>query len=181
MRLLCLIFIFSLNLMLVKEVSGKVDPPNYNFSLESLSVFQPEAPLSTMEEKFGKGELISESNGIKEYKFMVSHLRYKFPVWVQVHEGKSLDFFAKLPSYFLHDVFHQSLINRYGKQDKFFNKEVNSVYVWNNKNNVKHIYSGSCTITCFPIYYAGLIANPKEGLAGYRPLIEKFEYKEIRK
>ena len=176
MRLLFLITIFTVNLILVKEVSGKVDPPNYNFSLDNLSAFLPEAPFTAMEQKFGKGELISENNGIKEYKFLVSQLRYKFPVWVQVYEGKSLDFFAKLPSYFLHDIFHQSLINRYGKQDKYFNKENNSVYVWNNKNNVKHVYNGSCTITCFPVYYAGLIATPKDGLAGYKPLIEKFEY-----
>ncbi|MCO4795345.1 MAG: hypothetical protein KC493_16620 [Bacteriovoracaceae bacterium] len=180
-RLICLISIFTVNLMLVKEVSSKVEPPNYNFTLESLSVFLPEKPLAEIEKKYGKGEVISDRNGIKELKFHVKHLRYYIPVWVQVYEGKALDFFVKLPSYFLHDVFHQSLINRYGKQNKYFNKENNSVYVWSNKDNVKHIYSGSCTITCFPIYYSGLIAKPKDGLVGYKPIIEKFEYKETKR
>jgi hypothetical protein len=96
-------------------------------------------------------------------------LRYKFPVFVQVANGQVLDFFARLPAYFLHDVFHQSLINRYGKQDLYFKKDSNAIYIWNDEEGIRFTYSGGCTINCFPIYFAG--SSSKPGPA--EPLLKK--------
>lgn len=160
--------------MLVNKVSAKVDPPNYNFSLDALQYFHPKSSYKALQEKYGKGEIVDGKSDIKILKYYVAHVRYKFPVYVQVNGDEVLDFFAKLPSYFLHDIFHQILINRYGKQDAYFKKEANAVYQWNNKKGIKHIYSGACSITCFPVYYAGVIAVANEGLLNYKPLIEKF-------
>jgi hypothetical protein len=161
-------------LFLVNNSHGKVEAPNYNFSLDALQFFAPKASLKALQAKYGKGEVIEENSGIKMIKYYVAHIRYKFPVYVQVKDDQLLDFFAKLPSYFLHDIFHQSLINRFGKQDGYFKKEANAIYQWNNEKGVKYIYSGGCSITCFPIYYTGIIAVPDSGLLGYKPLIEKF-------
>lgn len=88
-------------------------------------------------------------------RFSVEHLRYKFGAFVELRGDRVIGFFAALPSYFLHDIFHQGLINRFGMQDEFFHRDATSVYRWNNANGLTLTYSGACTITCFPIYVSG--------------------------
>jgi hypothetical protein len=142
----CLIIMFQ-------PLNAKVEAPNYNFSLDALSEFFPDKQVSSLETKYGKPELMSDEAGIKTLKFYVAHIRYKFPVIVQAKDGAIVDFLARLPSYFLHDIFFQSLVNRYGKQTTYKKTGEEAFYVWD-KNPLKHIYSASCTITCFPIFYA---------------------------
>jgi hypothetical protein len=151
--------LFSQNL---KETvpPGKEKIPNYNFSLDSLKIFFPNNKLDDIEKKSGKGLLVKKNGGFIIKKYFVSHIRYKFPVFVQYENNRSLDFFARLPTYFLHDIFHQSLINRYGPQNQFLNLENSSLYVWQNINGLKLVYNGSCTITCFPQYLFGSKAIP---------------------
>ncbi len=136
-----------------QPLNAKVEAPNYDFSLESLNPFFPDMALSVPTEKFGKPEVMNSVNGTQTLKFYVAHLRYKFPVLVQVKDDKTLDFFAKLPSYFLHDLFFQSLVNKLGKQTSYKKFGEEAFYTWE-KDNLKHIYSAACTITCFPIFYA---------------------------
>ncbi len=131
----------------------KVDPPNYDFSLNSFDSFTPGKKITEAEGKFSKGEVMSEKGGIQTQKFFVAHIRYKFPVMVQVRDGEVLDFFARLPSYFLHDLFFQSLVNKMGKQTSYKKVLEEAVYVWE-KDGMKHVYSAACTITCFPIFYS---------------------------
>ncbi len=147
---------------------GKVDPANYNFSLDELSDFAPDNSLEEISKKHGKGLLVFNEQGAKIIKFYVSQIRYKFPVFVTIFEGKSIGYFARLPSYFLHDIFHQSLINRFQKQDIYSKKGNAAVYVWKNRNGIRYTYQGQCTITCFPMYLqtekvelpSGLKENP---------------------
>lgn len=136
-----------------QPLNAKVEAPNYHFDLDSLSVFYPGQPLNAIQKKYGKGEVMSESGGIKTFKFQVKETRYQFPVIIQVENEKVLDFFARLPSYFLHDVFFQSLRNRLGKQDVYKKYGEEAFYTWE-KNSIKYIYSAACTITCFPIFYS---------------------------
>ena len=142
----CLIIMFQ-------PLNAKVESPNYKFDLEGLSDFFPNKPISNLDSKFGKGELMGNEGGIQTLKYVVKDLRYQFPVMVQVKDGLIEDFFARLPSYFLHDVFFQSLINRNGKQTNFKKTGEEAYYVWDIAP-LKHIYSAACTITCFPIFYA---------------------------
>lgn len=153
---------------------AEVTPPNYNFSLDSLQVFKPGSTREAFEKKYGKGEVWKEQNKTVVLKYYVAQIRYKFPVFVQVFDGKVVDFFARLPTYFLHDVFHQSLINRIGKQDKYFKVEGNALYSWKNKKGIDHTYSGTCTITCFPIFYSEALNRPPEGMNNYKPLVDQF-------
>jgi len=136
-----------------QPLNAKVESPNYNFDLESFSVFFPGKPVSEIDSKFGKGETMSEEEGVKTLKYTVTDKRYHFVVLVLVKEGVVEDFFARLPSYFLHDVFFQSLTNRYGKQTTYKNTFEEAFYIWDIPP-LKHIYSASCTITCFPIFYS---------------------------
>ena len=159
----------------VSVALGKVDPPNYNFSLDQLDKFKPGQGKDEVEKKFEKGEIIEQGGDRVVVKYYVAHLRYKFPIFVQFYKGQVLDYYARLPQYFLHDVFHQSLIKRFGKQNKYFKKEESAIYEWDNKDNVKIVYHGSCTITCFPIYLSMITLQPPSDLPTYKPLLEVYK------
>lgn len=150
---------------------SKIDPPNYDFSLQSLEDFAPGKTLAEITSKIGQGETIRKEGSLITKKYSIEHLRYKFPVVVNFSQDKVADMYAVLPSYFLHDVFHQSIINRYGKQDEFKNLNGTSVYIWKNKNNLKIIYSATCTITCFPLYFS-LVGLEASSGASFTPMIE---------
>ena len=151
-----------------QPLNAKVEAPNYNFSLETLADFFPEKKIEELEPKYGKAEEMNSAGSVKTNKFYVAHIRYKFPIIVQSRDGKVLDFFAKLPSYFLHDVFFQSLVNRLGKQNQYKKIGEEAVYIWE-KDGLKHVYSAACTITCFPIFYT---VSPSPAPSGFTPLIE---------
>jgi hypothetical protein len=151
---------------------SKVEAPNYNFSLDQFSEIEPGKAFPPDEKKFGKPTFLEKRGDLELYRLRVAHIRYRFPVMVQVAQKKIVDFHATLPRYFLHDVFHQSLINRFGAQDKYFKIEENALYIWESKGDLKRVYSGTCTITCFPIYYNVAPKTPPEGVKGYRPLLE---------
>lgn len=163
------IIILPCLIMLLQQLNAKVEAPNYSFSIDTLSEFLPEKKIADVQSKYGKGEVLSEEAGLKTMKFSVAHIRYKFPVLVQERDGVIEDSFARLPSYFLHDIFLQSLVNRYGKQTQYKRTGEEAYYVWEIKP-YKHIYSAACTITCFPIFYAvQKIENPS------RSILEKMQ------
>ncbi len=140
-------------LVLQLSVEAAIVGPNYNFSLEILAPFMPEQSLSSIPADYGQG-IIVKKNGTQIWTlFHVKQLRFAFPILVQSESGKILDFHTRLPSFFLHDLFHQALINRYGAQSLYKKVEEEAYYQW--KNDEREIsYSASCTITCFPMYLA---------------------------
>lgn len=146
--------LFILTLIFNFQVFAKVEAPNYNFSLDLFKTFMPGQKLEQIKKKYKKISIEKKENGLLTYKAKVDKKRYKFSIFFQIKEETQevTDFFTRLPSYFLHDTFHQSIINRFGKQNKYFKKEEAAVYIWN-KKEVTHTYSGACSITCFPIYY----------------------------
>ena len=152
MFMLKLLFILPCLMIMFQPLNAKVEAPNYNFSLDTLNDFFPAKQTVELDKKYGKPEVMSDEAGVKTLKYYVAHIRYKFPVIVQAREGVVLDFFARLPQYFLHDVFFQSLINRLGKQNSYKRVGEEAFYTWESKGQ-KHIYSAACTITCFPIFY----------------------------
>jgi hypothetical protein len=166
-----LLIILPCLMMMFQPLNAKVETPNYNFSLDTLADFYPEKNRADLEKKYGKAEVMDTKNGVETLKFYVAHIRYKFPVLVQVKEGKVLDFFARLPSYFLHDIFFQSLVNRMGKQKDYKRVIEEAVYSWE-KDSLKHVYSASCTITCFPIFYT---VFPLESKNGFKPILQKMK------
>lgn len=151
--MLNLILILPWLIINFQPLNAKIEAPNYNFSVDTLGDFAPGSSIDTIEKKYGKGSMERNSGGAATVKFFVAHLRYKFPVLVQVKDGVVLDMYARLPSYFLHDVFLQSLVNRIGKQTSFKRTGEHAHYVWVTKD-ARHVYDGACTITCFPIFYA---------------------------
>lgn len=142
----------------------------------------PTSKLSVIDQKYKNKKVVFKSGGFITYKYYVEHLKYKFPILVQTLNGQVTDFYTKLPSYFLHDVFHQSIINRFGKQDFYKKTEESALYIWKNSknlNNLKIIYSGACTITCFPLFYSVVPVNHNYG-SSFKPVLKKmqesFEY-----
>lgn len=156
---------------------SKVDPPNYDFSLDQMKIFMPGSPLKAATDALGAGDVLQQKGAYEIRRFYVAHIRYKFPVLVQTTEGAITDFYARLPAYFLHDIFHQSLINRIGKQDTYKKVEEQAVYIWKNKDNLTHVYSGTCTITCFPIFYS--VYPQKHDYKGYTPIIKIMKEQEL--
>lgn len=140
-------------ILMFQPLNAKVEAPNYNFSVDTLQDFAPGSSIDTIEKKYGKGTVEKNIGGFQTLKFYVSHIRYKFPVLVQAGEGRVVDMYARLPQYFLHDVFLQSLVNRLGKQNTYKKTGEHAHYVWETKET-RHVYDGACTITCFPIFYA---------------------------
>lgn len=167
--MLKLILILPCLFMMYQPLNAKVDPPNYDFSIETLNDFSPGKEVSGLNGKYGKSEELSSQRGTKTLKFNVAQIRYKFPILVQEKDGLILDSFARLPSYFLHDIFLQSLVNKFGKQTSYKKVGEEAVYIWE-KEDLKLIYSASCTITCFPIFYA---AQPLK--AKTLPLLEQMK------
>ena len=150
--MLKLLIILPCLIIMFQPLNAKVEAPNYNFSLDTLNDFFPAKQTVDLDKKYGKAEVMSNEAGVQTLKYYVAHIRYKFPVIVQARDGVVLDFFARLPQYFLHDVFFQSLINRLGKQTTYKKVGEEAFYTWDTKS-LKHIYSAGCTITCFPIFY----------------------------
>jgi len=133
---------------------AKVQPPNYDFTLNKFDDFIPGTDINKVKKKFGKGVLVKKEDKLTTLRFNLIHVRYKFPITVQVKNNKITDFMASLPSYFLHNVFHQSLINKYGKQDQYHAHAGQGVYIWNKKPKNMIIYEGGCSITCHPISFS---------------------------
>lgn len=166
---------FAFILFFISSLSwAKVEPPNYDFSLDQFKDFMPGNKISTINKKYKFSEVVFKESAFVTYKYFIEHIRYRFPILVQTINGEVTDFYARLPYYFLHDIFHQSLINRYGAQDFYQKTEESAIYVWKNKKNLKHIYSGACTITCFPLFYSVLPEKHQYG-SGFKPLIQKLQ------
>ena len=146
--------------MMFQPLNAKVEKPNYDFSLEAFNDFYPNKKFESVNSKHGKPELVNSTRGQKTWKFQVEQIRYKFPVMVQEKDGEIQDFFARLPSYFLHDIFLQSLVNKLGKQTTYKKTGEEAFYVWETAE-LKHVYSAACTITCFPIFYSVQLSKPK--------------------
>ncbi len=156
----------------VKSGQSEVREPNYDFKYESFLDFYPGKLLENIQKKNGNGILMEKGDKSEIYKYYISYKSYNFPILIQVTKGKVTDFFTNLPSYFLHDVFHQSLINRLGKQDIYKKINESAVYIWRNQKNLKHVYHGACTITCFPIFYSVIgLDNPND----YKSLLKKYQ------
>ncbi len=159
----------------VSPATAKVVPPNYDFSLDSLAGFFPGQAVSALAAKHGQPEKLGDEGGSLTLRYQVAMPMYKFPVVVQAQGDKILDMHATLPSYFLHDVFLQSLVNRWGKQQKYVRVDEEAFYQW--KDAEKEVsYGASCTITCFPVYLSVAPAADKAP-SGFKPWRERLRVK----
>ena len=151
-KILCLLLLTQyLTAFGQESPPAQKEVPNYDFSLENLKTFFPSSTRAAIERVAGKGTLIKTNGDFVIRKYYVAQLRYKFPVFVQFYQNQSIEFFARLPTYFLHDLFHQALINRYGNQDQYVRLENSALYVWKNAENNLIIYNGMCTQRAFPV------------------------------
>lgn len=158
-----LIPIFIALSVFVNTAKAKAEQVNYDFTYDKFKQFYPGKTLKEIKLKYPRIELINSDGAFETYQANIIYVRYQFPIYIQIKDGQVVDFYARLPSYFIHDIFHQSLINRFGMQNKFHNKDGTSFYIWNNAEGLQITYSGACTITCFPIFIHG-ISNKDQSL-----------------
>lgn len=154
-----IIYIFTLT----KFSLAQVEAPNYSFELSQLDIFMPQKPIADVIKKFPKIKEIKTKNNLQAYLVYIDYRRYKFPVYIQVKDKLITDFYAKLPQYFLHNIFHFSLIKKWGMQTSYKKVEEQAVYIWK-KDDITIIYSGACTITCFPVYLTIMKSDIKKSL-----------------
>lgn len=154
---------------------AQIEPPNYDFSLKTFETFMPGSNQKEVEALYPKGELLNKKGDSSTYRYYVAHIRYRFPVIVQYFQNKIIDSYATLPSYFLHDVFHQSLINKWGKQKEFEQKNGTSQYRWAIAQGISITYQATCTITCFPLFVAFSFDPLPEGAESAKPLLNQLQ------
>jgi len=143
LALFAVICVFSLS------TYAQVKAPNYDFSLQTIDQFTPGKSLKVILKKYPKTQVLKAGELFKTY---ISHDVYRFPIFFKTEGELVQSSFARLPTFFLHDLFHRDLIKRYGKQDLYKKVDRAAIYVWKNEKGLKVTYKGECTITCFPSY-----------------------------
>lgn len=166
MKLISYFLIFFFTNVFISH--AKVDAYNYNFSLDQLKPFYPGNRISDIKDLV----YLTKKGDYSLVKTEVIYQRYKFFVYMDVKGDVILGFFSKLPSFFLHDLFHQALINRLGKQTSYTKKESAALYIWKTEDGLTHYYQGSCTINCFPEFYAVV---GKDYPADFIPFVDRMD------
>lgn len=156
---LLIIVIFIIKII-INQSFAVVTPPNFGFKLDFLDNFFPGKEVASVLKLYGPAQtLLKLESGITIYRFTLNTVRFTFSVLVQVYNEKILDLYIPWPAYFLHDMLHADLIKKFSKHTKYFHHEGQSIYIWENYQGIKITYSGTCTITCFPLFLSATVLN----------------------
>lgn len=134
--------------MMYQPLKAKVEAPNYHFSIDEFNSY---LPGKVVEPSSGQIQTLKKTSTTLLLKTDIKKERYHIPLFITVEKNQIIDMYARLPSYFLHDVFFDSLIKKYGKQTKYQKKDEHAIYTWE-REDLFITYSAACTITCFPIF-----------------------------
>ena len=129
--------------------------------VNNFDLFSPPSPIGPIEKLYGKGR---EAKSPNEEVIQREYVVHGSTLWIQLKEGRVIDFYANLPSFLSHDIFHQFLIRRYGAQGRYFKKNRSAIYQWDDKEGRRITYSGQCTLTCFPHYLSITPRKRPEGM-----------------
>ncbi len=66
------LFILPCLILLFQPLNAKVEAPNYDFSLDTLSDFFPDKSTAALDAKFGKGESMGNKGGVETLKYNVA-------------------------------------------------------------------------------------------------------------
>lgn len=135
-------------LMMFQPLKAKVEAPNYHFSIDE---FNPYLPNQSIEPASGQFQTLRKTATTLLLQTEIKQERYQIPLFITAEKNIIIDMYAKLPSYFLHDVFFESLRKKYGKQTDYKKKDEHAIYTWE-REDISITYSAACTITCFPIF-----------------------------
>jgi len=117
------------------------------FKFEIIENFFPDKKLNEKQLKNSIGKL-------KQYTLVEEKINFEnftFSGFVAAdNNGIIHEVIFRLPTYFLHDSFYQSLINRFQKPSKYHLKSEQASYEWEKPYFIH--YEATCTITCFPIF-----------------------------
>lgn len=164
MKTFLLIIFSSLNL-----IHAKITPPNYDFTLQTVESFFPSKSVEDIKKNFPKFQTMEDNGDSKILKIKVVKKEYSFEVYIQSKKDVVTDAYFKMPQYFNHDQLLKMLQDKWKKQDKFKNKDRSSLYVWFNRDQQNILYHGSCSITCFPVFFEVVSSDPS-----VTPLYKKF-------
>lgn len=162
MKHLFQIFLLVITLQAVTEsdIQAEIKTPNYDFTLSSLELFFPGKTLEIALKSQPKSDLFEDRGDEKVYRFKLLRAGYVLDVYTQVKKDLIVDMYVRLPQHFIHDQMLADLQKRYKKQDHFIRKDLSALYVWKNRDGLNLIYHGSCSITCFPMFFEVVKASP---------------------
>lgn len=126
----------------------------YTLVIESLKNFSPGSAIKMIQEEYGKGREYFRDGDDSIYRFILPGKKFNVTLFVRFKGDVATALWASLPTHLQHHLFHQALIAKHGKQDRYFKKENSGVYIWERDKNTRLIYSGQCTLFCFPLYLA---------------------------
>ena len=166
-------FVFSL-LVSVPCLFSQEGPSS--FSLKLLDPLLSEASLEAARRAWGQGEAARPlTDSLERIRFTVATGEgggLPLSLWVQARGNSVVEFYAKFPSYLSAGLLHQALIDRYGKQERFFNKDGQSVYRWSDEGGKSITYSAQCSLTCFPLYLAVSPKTPPPDLPTFKSMLD---------
>jgi hypothetical protein len=139
-------------LSLIFSIHAEITPPNYDFTLKSIDNFTPGKNIEEVKKENPKFDVFSDNGSQKILRFKLKRTNYTLDLYTQVKKDIITDVFVRLPQFFIHDLFLADLQKKWKKQDRFVRHDRTAVYVWLNKDNTNIVYSGSCSITCFPLF-----------------------------
>ena len=131
------------------------------FDFDQITAFSPGKKVSEIPKTFGTPLDLELKDAQKVKLFKIKNKDgYTYPLLIQHVDDEIFDFYARPPSYLLHDFFHRDLIKRYGRQNEYYLENGTGYYIWSN-NDLDIYYSGECTITCFPVFYSQVASKNK--------------------
>jgi hypothetical protein len=169
-------FLLSLLLSTIIPVYALVEPPGKHFSLEKILPLgvgnrftAEELPDGTRNPK-----LVHRLKGLETYRLEIIHQTYYFIGFLKVKDEIIVNNYFRLPPYFLHDVFLQSLQTKFNKQQRYLKLEETAYYWWEDEK-IKRIYGGACTITCFPEFYSEELRSYYTEDQKEKPFLDEFQ------
>jgi hypothetical protein len=106
--------------------------------------------------------------------FPLGKTLWRSTVYLQIKNDVLIDLLVSFPSDFQHDLIHIELRAMLGTEKEFFKRNQSSLYLWENQEKIIHLYEATCTLTCFPVYWATWDQNQKDKLKeeGYKTILE---------
>lgn len=144
------------------------------FSLDFLSPFLVDTSLEKAVDTHGPGQKMRAlTDSLERTRFSVaSPGGHTLTLWAQSRGDRIMEFYATFPTQMSGSVVHRALLSRYGKQEKFFKKNEQAIYLWNNADGKKITYSIQCSLTCFPLYLAVWANPPPADLPSFKTTLD---------
>lgn len=157
---------------------------NKDFNLELFAPLLPGQNWESTSKQLKKVETLQEQGSSKIIKaIFFDDQKNMFQAFVQINQNIISDSFIRPPTHMDHNEFLKALQKKYGKQNFFKNKDRSSMYVWDKIPDLKIVYQGSCSLSCFAMFISFASLQNKSNPSLFEQLDEftKPQSRELKK